>query len=143
MSNELSPQRAYAPHHVGFPLRLDLRGRTTLADDEDYLKGLIEQVLFTGPGERVNRPDFGSGVARLVFAPSGDSLAESTQALVHGALQQWLGELIRVESVRVTAVDARLEVVVDYLPLHATSPEQRRRLSVTGTGGPAGAGGMP
>ena len=97
MSSELSPQRAYAPHHVGFPLRLDLRGRTTLADDEDYLKGLIEQVLFTGPGERVNRPDFGSGVARLVFAPSGDALAESTQALVHGALQQWLGELIRVE----------------------------------------------
>ena len=52
MSSELSPRRAYAPHQVGFPLRLDLRGRTTLADDENYLKGLIEQVLFTGPAGR-------------------------------------------------------------------------------------------
>lgn len=143
MSNDVFPRRADAPHHVGFPLHLDLRGRTSLADDDAYLAGLIEQVLFTSPGERVNRPDFGSGVARLVFAPSGDSLAESTQALVHGALQQWLGELIRVESVRVTAVDSRLEVVVDYLPLRATSRDQRRRVSVSGTGGPGGVGGAP
>ena len=56
--------------HLAFPLRLDPRGRTALADDEDYLRGLVEQVLFTRPGERVNRPDFGSGVDRLVFAPT-------------------------------------------------------------------------
>jgi len=120
--------------HLAFPLRLDPRGRTALADDEDYLRGLVEQVLFTRPGERVNRPDFGSGVDRLVFAPTDAALAHSTQALVHGALQQWLGELIRVEDVTVTAVDSRLDVVIEYLPLRATSPEQRRVLRVTGGG---------
>ena len=120
--------------HLAFPLRLDPRGRTALADDEDYLRGLVEQVLFTRPGERVNRPDFGSGVDRLVFAPTDDALAQSTQALVHGALQQWLGDLIRVESVSVTAVDSRLDVVVEYLPLRASNPDQRRVLRVTGGG---------
>ncbi len=95
------PRRASAPRHVGFPLRLDIRGRTALVDDETYLRGLVEQVLFTASGERVNRPDFGSGVGRLVFAPSGDALAQSTQALVQGALQSQLGDLLRVESVQV------------------------------------------
>lgn len=130
------PRRASAPRHVGFPLRLDTRGRAALVDDETYLSGLVEQVLFTAPGERVNRPDFGSGVGRLVFAPSGDALAQSTQALVQGALQGQLGDLLRVENVQVTAVDSRLEVTVTYLPLTATGPEQRRTVSVTGSGTP-------
>ena len=118
--------------HVGFPLRLDGRGRTSLADDETYLRGLVEQVLFTRPGERVNRPDFGSGVDRLVFAPSGDELAHSTQALVHGALQQFLGDLVRVEEVSVRAVDAALDVTVVYSPLHAAPGSARRVLRTSG-----------
>ncbi|MFV2144638.1 MULTISPECIES: GPW/gp25 family protein [Isoptericola] len=130
-----SPRRVRAARHVAFPLRMDAGGRTDVVDDEAYLSGLVEQVLFTAPGERVNRPDFGSGVGRLVFAPSDDALASSTQALVQGALQRWLGDLIRVEEVHVTSVDARLEVLVTYLPLYATGPEQSRTLSV---GGPAG-----
>ncbi|GAA1857106.1 GPW/gp25 family protein [Myceligenerans crystallogenes] len=130
---ETSPRRYTAPRHVGFPLRLDLRGRTALADDPAWVAGLVEQVLFTAPGERVNRPDFGSGVGRLVFAPSDDALATTTRALVQGALQQWLGDLVRVEDVRVTSADSRIEVVVEYLPLHATSPEQRRSVTVGGT----------
>ncbi|MBD5788255.1 GPW/gp25 family protein [Cellulosimicrobium terreum] len=133
-----APRRARSPRHVAFPLRLDARGRTALADVETHLAGLVEQVLFTAPGERVNRPDFGSGVGRLVFAPSDDALASTTQALVHGALQQWLGDLIRVEDVQVTTTGARVDVLVTYLPLHATGPEQSRTLQV---GGPAAAGG--
>jgi phage baseplate assembly protein W len=126
------PQRAWAPRHVGFPLRLDGRGRTALVDDADYVKGLVEHLLFTSPGERVNRPDFGSGIGRLVFAPADDALAQSTQALVHGALQRWLGDLLRVEDVTVTSVDSRLEVVVAYLPLTASGPEDRRTVTVSG-----------
>jgi phage baseplate assembly protein W len=126
------PRRAWAPRHVAFPLALDGRGRTAMVDDAEYVRGLVEQVLFTAAGERLNRPDFGSGVGRLVFAPSDDALARSTQALVHGTLQRWLGELVRVEDVRVTAVDARLEVVVEYLPLTSTSAEDRRTVTVTG-----------
>jgi phage baseplate assembly protein W len=118
--------------HLGFPLRLDARGRTSVANDEEYLRGLVEQVLFTRPGERVNRPAFGSGVDRLVFAPTDDALASSTEALVHGALQQWLGELIRVDQVQAQAHEARLDVTVVYTPLYASGEDERRILKVSG-----------
>lgn len=117
--------------HLGFPLRLDASGRTALADDERYLKGLVEQVLFTRPGERVNRPDLGSGVDALVFAPSGDELAGATRALVHGALQSHLGDLVRIDRVEVTAVDATLEVTVVYTPLRASAGDGPRAVQVT------------
>jgi phage baseplate assembly protein W len=81
------------------------------------VRDLIEQVLFTSPGERVNRPAFGTGLRQLVFAPNGDELATATQFLVQGALQQWLGELIRVESVEVSSEDAALRVKVQYVSL--------------------------
>lgn len=119
--------------HLAFPVRLDDRGRTALADDEDHLRGLVEQVLFTRPGERVNRPDFGSGVDALVFAPAGDELAAATRALVHGALQNFLGELIRVEAVDVRAVESTLEVSVSYRPLRAPVDDPRRVIQVSGT----------
>jgi len=111
--------------HIGFPLRLDTRGRTALVDDEQYLRGLVEQVLFTRPGERVNRPELGSGVDRLVFAPSDDALARSTEALVHGALQQWLGDLLRIEEVAVRSNDSTLEVTIAYTPLQAPMGDRR------------------
>lgn len=124
--------------HIGFPLRLDTRGRTALVDDEEYLRGLVEQVLFTRPGERVNRPELGSGVDRLVFAPSDDALARSTSALVHGALQQWLGDLLRIEEVEVRSTEATLEVTVVYAPLAAPHGDRRvLRVASPGTGGGA------
>ncbi|MGV8965784.1 MAG: GPW/gp25 family protein [Cellulomonas sp.] len=122
--------------HVSFPLRLDARGRTDLVDDEPYLRGLVEQVLFTRPGERVNRPELGSGVDRLVFAPADDALARSTSALVHGALQQWLGDLLRIEDVEVRSVDAMLDVTIVYSPLQAPVGERRvLRVSSGSSGG--------
>ncbi|MFJ8579372.1 GPW/gp25 family protein [Micromonospora sp. NPDC093277] len=126
--------------HVAFPLRLDGRGRTASADEEHYLRGLVEQVLFTRPGERVNRPDFGSGVDALVFAPGGDELANATQAMVHGALQRHLGDLIRVDQVDVRAHESTLEVTVAYVSLRAPIAEGRRILRVSGRPGSAGAG---
>jgi phage baseplate assembly protein W len=118
--------------HVGFPLRLDSAGRSALADDEAYLRGLVEQVLFTRPGERVNRPDFGSGVDALLFAPAGDELAATTQALIHASLHQFLGDLIQVEQVQVAAQESTLEVLVTYRPLRAPTDDERRVLRVTG-----------
>ncbi|MEO3807254.1 GPW/gp25 family protein [Nonomuraea sp. B1E8] len=119
--------------HVGFPLRVGSRGRTTLVSDEDYLRGLVETVLFTRPGERVNRPDFGSGVDRLVFAPTGDEMVHASRTLVHGALQRWLGDLVQVDDVVVEAHDSRLRVTVTYVPLFAgTAVGERRSLSVLG-----------
>lgn len=98
-----------------FPYQFDGRGTTRTDGADAWIRGLIEQVLFTAPGERVMRPDFGCGLRELVFAPNSPELAATTQFLVHGALQQWLGDLITVESVTVDAVDARLAVTVQYM----------------------------
>lgn len=102
--------------NLAFPYGFDARGRTAEAADEDaHVRDLIEQVLFTAPGERVNRPDFGSGLLRLVFAPNSDQLAATTQYLVQGALQQYLGDRIQVDAVEVANEDATLRVTVRYL----------------------------
>lgn len=100
---------------IAFPFRIDGRGRVAEATTDEHIRHLIEQVLFTVPGERVNRPDFGSGLMQLVFVPMGPELATATQFLAQGALQQWLGDLIQVESVQVEADDDRLKVTVHYL----------------------------
>jgi len=99
---------------LDYPYHIDLRGRTADADLQSHIKDLIEQVLFTSPGERVNRPDFGSGLMKMVFAPSSDELATATQFVTQGALQQWLGNLIDVEAVDVKAIDSRIEAKVVY-----------------------------
>lgn len=103
-----------AATNLRYPYQIDGRGRSGLAGEEDYLRGLIEQVLFTSPGERVMRPDFGSGVMQLVFAPNSPELAATTQFLVQAALQQYLGNLIALEGVEVEAYDSTLRVTVRY-----------------------------
>lgn len=100
---------------VDYPLHFDSRGRTASATDDKHIQDLIEQVLFTSPGERVNRPTFGSGLLQLVFEPNSEVLAATVQALVQGALQQWLGELILVEAVQVDCEDSTLQVAVQYV----------------------------
>jgi phage baseplate assembly protein W len=100
--------------NVDFPLHFNGRGRTAESNAEGYIRDLIEQVLFTAPGERVNRPDFGSGLLQLVFASNSDELAATVQYLVHGALQQWLGDLIVIDAVQVESEDATLHVLVQY-----------------------------
>src|SRR3954452_10751037 len=100
---------------VHYPYQFDGRGRTATTGRDDHVRDLVEQVLFTVPGERVNRPDFGSGLLQLTFAPLSGELASATQALVQGALQQWLGDVIAVERVEVAHDDARLSVLVEYV----------------------------
>ncbi len=98
-----------------YPFHFDGRRRTATTGEDEHIRDLIEQVLFTAPGERVNRPDFGSGLMQLVFAPNSEELATALQFLVQGALQQWLGDLIQVEAVGVESVDATLRVTVQYV----------------------------
>lgn len=100
---------------IDYPFHIDSRGRCAATDPDDHIRDLIEQVLFTSPGERVNRPDFGAGLMQLVFAPAGEEMTIATQFLARGALQQWLGNLIEVESVAVEAVEATLQITVRYL----------------------------
>lgn len=103
--------------YVAFPYRTDGRGRTHEAAREAWLHGLIEQLLFTLPGERVNRPDFGCGLMQLVFAPNSPELAVTVQALVQASLQQWLGQLLRIDEVAASSEDATLTVAVRYTVL--------------------------
>lgn len=103
--------------NIGFPYRFDRTGRTATVDDETHLRDLIAQVLFTAPGERVMRPDFGSGLLALTFEPNSAELAATTQFLVQGALQQWLGHLVTVEAVEVAGTDGVLSVLVRYVVL--------------------------
>jgi phage baseplate assembly protein W len=100
--------------YLDFPYHLDGRGRSASTPLDDHVRDLIWQVLFTSPGERVNRPDFGCGLKRLVFMPNSDTLAAATQAIVKASLQRWLQNEIEVEDVAVRATDSRLEVTVSY-----------------------------
>jgi phage baseplate assembly protein W len=100
---------------LDYPFHFDGSGRTAMAGEADHVRALIEQVLFTAPGERVNRPAFGSGLMQLVFAPNSDALAAATQVSVHAALQQWLSEIVMVEGVEVRREDAALHVSVRYV----------------------------
>ena len=111
---------------IQFPFTFDNLGRTAAADDAAHVRQMIEQILFTNPGERVNRPDFGSGLLQLVFAPNSDALAAALQANVHGSLQRWLGDVIDVRDLNVENIDARLIVTVKYALIRTS--EQRTEL---------------
>jgi phage baseplate assembly protein W len=101
--------------NANFPFQSSSLGRTALSDEDKHVRDMIEQVLFTSPGERVMRPTFGSGLLQMVFAPNSPELAAATQLLVQGALQEWLGDRILVEAVQVEAEDASLRVLVQYV----------------------------
>jgi phage baseplate assembly protein W len=106
------------------PYHFDGRGRSAVTGDADHIRDLIEQVLFTAPGERVMRPDFGAGLLRLVFEPNSVTMAATTQFLVQGALQQHLSELIAVNAVTVEPVDSTLQVTVRFTVLSDGSLQQ-------------------
>jgi uncharacterized protein len=100
---------------ISYPLQIDGRGRVAEVDYDPHIRHLIEQVLFTEPGERVNRPDFGSGLQQLIFAPNSTELAAAVQLLVQSSLEQWLGDLILLEAVEVENLNSQLTVTVQYI----------------------------
>jgi uncharacterized protein len=101
--------------NFNFPFMSDSRGHTAQVDIEKHIFQMVEQLLFTEIGERVNRPSFGTPINQLVFAPNSEELATSTSHLVQGALQQWLGDLIQVTSVNVESKEMELHVTVEYI----------------------------
>jgi phage baseplate assembly protein W len=103
--------------NVNFPYQFDGRGRTDEAAIADYVSQMVEQVLFTSPGERVNLPDFGSGLLQLPFAANSVEMAAATQFAVQGALQKWLSSYLKVQSVVAAAQESTLTVTVTYILL--------------------------
>ena len=100
--------------NIDFPYHFNARGRTATTDDNDHIRDMIELLLFTNPGERVNRPDFGSGLMHMVFAPNSPELAATLQFTMQASLQRWLGDLIEVHRLEVISDDAALRVDVAY-----------------------------
>ena len=100
--------------NLDFPFHFDGRGRTASTTDIDHLRDMVEQLLFTAPGERVNRPDFGTGVGQLVFAPNSEQLAAALQMMIQGSMQRWLGDVVRIDRLSVNAIDEQLQVEVVY-----------------------------
>lgn len=101
-------------HALDFPFSLSGRGRAATTERDDQIRDMIHQVLFTNPGERVNRPDFGCGIKALLFMPNSDALAAATQTLVKSSLQKWLEQEIQVEKVEVENPESTLRVTVVY-----------------------------
>lgn len=114
---------------VRFPFAIDDRlGRLAQENDyEQYIRQIIRQVLFTAQGERINRPDFGAGVKRLVFAPNSPATASLAQTLIYQALTTWLGTLIRTDDVRAEANEEKLNITIAYTIL---AKQERRFLNV-------------
>jgi phage baseplate assembly protein W len=100
--------------NLDYPYRIGSGGRTAVTGEADHVRDLIEQLLFTSPGERVNRPDFGSGIQQLLFAPASSELAASLQFTLQAALAQWLGNRIEVRGVSVVAEEETLRLTVRY-----------------------------
>jgi len=116
--------------NIDFPFHFDARGRTADTGTDDHIRDMIEQLLFTNPGERVNRPDFGSGLLQLVFAPNSPEVAAAVQYTVQASLQQWLGDVIEVQSLEVTSEDSILHVELNYIVLRTA--ERRKEVFVQG-----------
>ena len=100
--------------NIDFPFRINGDGRTAATGDDDHIRDMIEQLLLTSRGERVNRPDFGSGLMQMVFAPNSPELATALQFSLQADIQHWLGDLIELRALEVICDDATLSVTVQY-----------------------------
>lgn len=120
---------AGSPTHFAFPYRVGADGATAGADSDTHVRDLIEAVLFTRRGERVNRPDFGAGVNELIFAENAPEMAAAAQHLVQAALQQWLTGVIEIRGVDTFSQESLLSVTVRY---SALDEGVERSVTVTG-----------
>jgi phage baseplate assembly protein W len=101
--------------NTDYPLSFDGRGRTSVIGDEAHIREMIEELLFTSPGERVNRPNFGSGIMQMIFAPNSPEVASALQFSLQASINQWLGDLIEVQAIKVDSAESTLRVLVQYV----------------------------
>jgi phage baseplate assembly protein W len=119
-------RRAQSPLPYPLPQGEDGTGRSAVVADDDHIRDMIEQILFTSPGERVMRPDFGCGLKQLVFMPASDALAASTQQLVQGSLMRWLEGVITVERVTAEIGDGSITVTVVWRKIDTGERQEGR-----------------
>jgi len=118
---------------IDFPFHFDGRGRTAATDGDDHIRDMIEEILLTAPGERVNRPDFGSGLHQMVFGPNSPEIAAALQFTLQASIQRHLGDLIDLTSLDVSAQDSALSVTVNYV---VRRTQEGRAATVRASSGP-------
>nr|WP_321465813.1 GPW/gp25 family protein [uncultured Desulfobulbus sp.] len=108
-------RRLIDPPYLRFPLTIDAGG-PSLASRSEHIRGQIEQVLFTLPGERVFRPDFGAGVKALVFEPNSTPLWQITKRRLLASLADALQGEVDPKSieVEVSGEEATLTITIGY-----------------------------
>src|SRR5581483_4940147 len=126
MSNDPIQSDPRAPRYLDYPYGVSGTGTANTTTEDDHLRDLILQVLFTNPGERVNLPEFGVGVQRLVFAPNGDAFRATAQFLITTNLQRWLGDRIDVQQVNVGSVPGAEETVTIEIVYTVSATQQRQ-----------------
>lgn len=116
--------------NINFPWTFDGRGQTASVDENKHIRQMLEQLIFTSPGERVNRPTFGSGVLQLIFAPNSPEVAATVQFTLQAAIHQWLGDIIELRDLDVIAADSTLTIDLSY-SIRRTNEQQSLSLTRT------------
>ena len=123
--------------HIDFPFSFDDLGRTATTTWRDHKRDMLLQFLLTFPGERVNRPDFGTPLSRMCFEGNSGGLAEVIQFVAKAGLQRWLGEVIEVIELSANAEDATLLVDLKYR-VRGEEEVRQEQHRVPFAGGPMG-----
>jgi Bacteriophage baseplate protein W len=113
-----------------YPFHFDSRGRTASTPTDDHVRDMLEQLLFTNAGERVNRPDFGSGIQQLIFGPTSPELAAALQYTLKAAVQRWMSDIIELQALEVVSEDSTLSIFIQYL-VRRTNEQQVAQLTRT------------
>jgi Bacteriophage baseplate protein W len=108
-------RRLVDPPYLAFPLAIDADA-PRLAARAEHIRGQIEQVLFTLPGERVFRPEFGAGVKALVFEPNDTPLWQITKRRLLASLADALQGEVDPKSIEVdvSGEEATLTIAIAY-----------------------------
>lgn len=107
--------RLNSPNYMKFPLEIGAGGAAT-SSRLDHIREQIEQVLFTTPGERWFRPEFGVGVRALVFEPNNQALWEMTKKRLVASLRDALAGEVDPKNlaVEIEGQEERLLITVSY-----------------------------
>ncbi len=116
--------------NIDYPFHFDSRGRTASTTTDDHVRDMLEQLLFTNAGERVNRPDFGSGIQQLIFGPTSPELAAALQYTLKAAVQRWMSDIIELQALEVVSEDSTLTIFIQYL-VRRTNEQQVAQLTRT------------
>ena len=114
---ENADPRAHLGTGWGFPLRVNVQGSLQLTAAERNIEEAIWIILRTTVGERIKRPEFGSRLSELAFAPMNPTTLLLLRVHIEDALKTWEPRII-VDEVRAEAdpVRGRIDLTIDYHP---------------------------